>query len=270
MRNARPDGSPRRAATVALTAALAAALSAVAAISPAPGHGASNPQSARAARPAPTIPARLDCAALVQDGALRNTKVPDFQEIPDAPTRITSARVVAATGTQPEYCEVDGYVQSQVKFELKLPTSTWQGRSLQFGCGGYCGTISRTTCPACRATVGGDFAIAATNTGHESAQAVDALWAGNDEQARIDYGYRGVHVVALAAKAIQAAYYGRPPTRSYWAGCSDGSREGLMEAQRYPHDFDGIIVGAPASLQTFNPLYTAGACGQTTLTAMRS
>ncbi len=239
--------------------ALAAVLGAVLATSLASGQGATNAQATRAAQTAPTIPAKVACAALVQNGATRNMNVPDFQEIPEAPTRITSAKVVAATDTQPEYCEVDGYVQPQVKFQLKLPTSTWQGRYLQFGCGGYCGTIARTTFPACRDAVGGDFALAATNTGHDSSQAVDALWAGNDEQARIDYGYRGVHVVAVAAKAIQAAYYGRPPAQSYWAGCSCGGREGLMEAQRYPQDFDGIIAGAPASLQTFNPLYMAWA-----------
>lgn len=209
-----------------------------------------------APKPAQAVPAKLDCAMLVQNGAARNTNVPDFQEIPGAPARITSARVVAATATQPEYCEVNGYVQPQVKFQLKLPTSTWQGRYLQFGCSGYCGSIARTTFPASRTALGGDFAIAATNNGHDAA-GVDTLWAGLDEQARIDYGYRAVHVVAVAAKAIVAAYYGRPPARSYWAGCSAGGREGLMEAQRYPRDFDGIIAGAPASLQTFNPLYTA-------------
>jgi len=61
----------------------------------------------------------------------------------------------------------------------------------------------------------------------------------------------------VAAKAIQAAYYGQPPNHSYWTGCSDGGREGLMETQRYPDDFDGIVAGAPASPQTFNPLFLA-------------
>ncbi len=259
MRDDYRSGSSAGKLAVVAAAALGFALSAEMAISLARGQGAANPQIAQATQTTPTIPAKLSCAMLVQDGATRNTNAPDFQEIPEAPTRITSARVVAATGTQPEYCEVNGYVQGQVKFQLKLPTSTWQGRYVQFGCGGYCGTISRTTFPECRATLGGDFAIAATNDGHDTSQGVDALWAGNDEQARIDYGYRGVHVVALAAKAIQAAYYGHPPSRSYWAGCSDGGREGLMEAQRYPRDFDGIVAGAPASLQTFNPLYMAWA-----------
>jgi feruloyl esterase len=212
-----------------------------------------------AAQSAQAIPARLDCAALVQDGARRNANVPDFQEIPGAPARITSARIVAASETQPEYCEVNGYVQTQVKFQLKLPVSAWHGRYLQFGCSGYCGMITRTSFPAIRGDLGGDFAIASTNTGHDTAQVTDTLWAGADEQARIDYGYRGVHVVALAAKAILAAYYGRPPARSYWVGCSCGGREGLMEAQRHPRDFDGIVAGAPASLQTFNPLYMAWA-----------
>ena len=80
--------------------------------------------------------------------------VPDFQDIPGAPTRITSATIVPATATQPEYCDVRGYVQSQIKFQLKLPTTTWQGRYLQFGCGGFCGTISPTTFPACRTELG--------------------------------------------------------------------------------------------------------------------
>jgi feruloyl esterase len=111
----------------------------------------------------PPVAPRVACSALVQDGARRDPAVRDFQEIPGAPTRVTSATVVAATETQPEHCLVAGYVQPQVKFELKLPTSTWQGRYLQFGCAGYCGTISRTAFPSCRAELDGDFAIAATN-----------------------------------------------------------------------------------------------------------
>jgi hypothetical protein len=208
---------------------------------------------------APVIPAKIDCQMLVQNtGGDRNANVPDFQDIPGAPTRINSATIVPATATQPEYCDVRGYVQSQVKFQLKLPTSTWQGRYLQFGCGGFCGSISNTTFPACRTELGGDFAIAATNDGHDAA-GTDALWAGQTEQPRIDFGYRAVHVVAVASKAIQAAYYGRGPIKSYFQGCSDGGREGLMEAQRYPDDFDGIIAGAPANHMPHSPLFIASA-----------
>jgi feruloyl esterase len=242
----RPDGSG-----LAIIALVAAAFAGA--------QPAAHPGAARALQPAAFIPAKLDCDALLQDGGRRNPHVPDFQEIPGAPARITSTRIVQAAAAEPEYCEVTGYVQTQVKFQLKLPTKTWQGRYLQFGCSGYCGMIPRTAFPSTRGELGGVFALGATNTGHDTAQMTDALWAGGVEQARIDYGYRGVHVTALAAKAILTAYYGRPPVRSYWIGCSCGGREGLMEAQRYPRDFDGIVAGAPASLQTFNPIYMAWA-----------
>lgn len=203
------------------------------------------------------IQPRIACSLLAQSGLPGATQIPDFQEIPGAPARIMSARIVAGTGNQPEFCEVSGYVQPQIKFMLRMPVKNWQGRYLQHGCGGLCGTLRPPAFPACGAELGGDFAVASTNDGHDAATMEDALWAGLDEQARIDYGYRAVHVVAVAAKAIVAAYYGRPPLKSYWMGCSAGGREGLMEAQRYPRDFDGILAGAPAQLQTFNPLFMA-------------
>jgi feruloyl esterase len=164
---------------------------------------------------------------------------------------VTSAAVVAATGTTPAYCDVKGYVARQINFELKLPITSWLGRYLQEGCGGYCGSISQTTFPACDTQLGGDFAVAATDDGHTAANPFDAQWAADDEQLRIDFGYRAVHVVSVAAKAIIKIYYGMPPLHSYFNGCSDGGREGLMEAQRYPRDFNGIIAGAPAAYMPF-------------------
>lgn len=201
---------------------------------------------------APAILPKIDCQAL----ASRGTGIPEFNDIAEAPTEITSARVVPATASQPEYCEVLGYVQTQIKFALKLPTRTWQGRYVQFGCGGWCGQIPETTFPSCRTELGGDFAVASTNDAHDGRGTV---WAGANQQTRIDYAYRGVHVVSVAAKAIQKAYYGVAPAKSYWIGCSTGGREGLMEAQSYPRDFDGIIAGAPANLQSTNPIYMAWA-----------
>ena len=202
----------------------------------------------------PTILPEVPCEALVQNGSTRNLDVPDFLNIPGAPTRVNSAEIVPATATQPEYCAVRGYVQPTIEFELKLPTSTWQGRYLQFGCAGVCGFIPATTFPACRTELGGDFATASTNNGH-NASPTDAMWAGVSEQNRIDYGYRAVHVVSLAAKAIQGAYYGQRPDRSYFVGCSDGGREGLLESQRFPRDFDGIVAGAPANWQSGNHFF---------------
>ncbi|HXM54951.1 MAG TPA: tannase/feruloyl esterase family alpha/beta hydrolase [Candidatus Dormibacteraeota bacterium] len=197
-------------------------------------------------QPATTpIAPRLACAALAQPEP--GGGVPDFGRVPGAPTRVASAAVVPATATAPEFCDVKGYVAPQVQFELKLPTTTWQGRYLQSGCGGFCGAIGNTTFPSCDLQPGGDFAVAATNDGHV-ASGVDALWAATDEQIRIDLGTRAVHVTALAAKAIIAAFYGAPPARSYFNGCSDGGREALSEAQRFPVDFDGIVAGAPANI----------------------
>lgn len=217
---------------------------------------------------------RIDCARLAESGLPGVSDVPDFQEIPGAPARITGARLTPARGAEPEFCEVTGYVQPQIKFILRMPSRSWNGRYLQQGCGGLCGILRPPAFPALSAALGGDFAVAATNDGHDGASMEDALWAGLDEQARIDYGHRAVHAVAVAAKAILAAYYGRPPLKSYWTGCSAGGREGLMEAQRYPRDFDGILAGAPAALQTFNPLFMAwvlrtntGADGRPILTA---
>jgi hypothetical protein len=181
---------------------------------------------------APVLP-RVACAALAQP---EPRGIPDFGRIAGAPTRVSAAAVVAATASAPELCDVNGYVAPQVRFELKLPTRTWQGRYLQNGCGG-----------SCDLQPGGDFAVSATDDGH-SAAGFDALWAATDEQLRVDLGSRAVHVVALASKAIVAAYYGVRPHHSYFRGCSDGGREGLQEAQRFPEDFDGIVAGAPANI----------------------
>ena len=245
-------------ALAAAAAAVVAMLMAGRSLAPANADTAADsaPVASGNAAVAPTIPARLQCASLVQSGTPADLTRPNFEEIKGAPTRITSAAVVPATATQPEYCDLRGYIQSQIKFQLKLPTTTWQGRYLQMGCGGFCGSISPTTFPACRTELGGDFAIAATNDGHD-ASGTDALWAGQDEQQRIDFGYRAVHVLAIAAKAIQSAYYGQAPIRSYFVGCSDGGREGLIEAQRFPNDFDGIVAGAPANGMSTDPMFLA-------------
>ena len=213
---------------------------------------------AASAPTAPQIPAKLDCATLTQNGTTgpagpSQSGVPDFSQIPDFPTRITSAKVVAATDQAPELCDVLGYIQGQIHFELKLPTTTWQGRYLQQGCGGFCGSINQTNFPACDQQLGGDFAIAATDDGHTGGNAFDGLWAADDEQLRTDFDFRAVHGLARVSKAIIAAFYGQPASHAYFSGCSDGGREGLMEAQRYPDDFDGIIAGAPANYWAFLP-----------------
>nr|WP_291414919.1 tannase/feruloyl esterase family alpha/beta hydrolase [Actinophytocola sp.] len=176
----------------------------------------------------------------------------DLAGLRDAPTRILTATPVAATPQKAAFCRVTGYVTPQVEFELRLPTDGWTGRYLQLGCGGFCGFAdpdnpNHGLPGGCAPPDDGHVALAADNSGHRGAGSTDGLWARSDPQLRVDMGYRSEHVVAVAAKAVIEAFYGRRPRHSYFAGCSNGGRQALMEAQRFPGDFDGIIAGAPGN-----------------------
>jgi tannase/feruloyl esterase len=198
----------------------------------------SGPATATAA-PDTAIRPATTCGDLVRGFAL-----------PGATTHVTSAAVVAATGTDPEYCGVQGYVEPAVRFELRLPTKTYAGRYLQYGCGGFCGIVTPPAFAGCGFPHGGDVAVAATDDGHVGrtpAVVDDGSWGAHDQAARDDFEFRAPHVVSRASKAIIQAFYGSPPKKSYFTGCSDGGREGLLLAQRYPADFDGIVAGAPAN-----------------------
>lgn len=180
------------------------------------------------------------CSALIQR---------DFASLRDAPTALFSAQVIPATAQTPEYCEVKGYVTPQIQFEVRLPTQNWNRRYLQVGCGGYCGSLRAS--PESIAALNLHFAVAFDNTGHVGGGigAPSALWGLDQPQLRIDFGYASEHVTSLAAKAIATAFYGKGPSYSYFQGCSNGGRQALMAAQRYPNDFNGIIAGAPAAIQ---------------------
>lgn len=166
----------------------------------------------------------------------------DLSRLEGAPTSILSARLTPAAGGVPEYCAITGYVQPQIQFELRLPTKTWNGRYFQVGCGGFCGGVNIQNCGDVLAK---DFAVSANNMGHVGNFLKDPLW-GDSADARRDYGRRATHVSAVASKAIVERFYGAKPAYSYFRGCSTGGREGLMEAQHYPADFDGVIAGDPA------------------------
>lgn len=150
----------------------------------------------------------------------------------------------------PAYCRVDGVAKptsdSEIKFEVWLPASRWNGKFEQVGNGGFAGTIPLTlmTEPLLRG-----YATAGTDDGHV-ADAADASWAIGHREKVIDFGYRAVHETSMQAKAIVREFYGKDPARSYFVGCSDGGREALMEAQRFPADFHGIVAGAPANFWT--------------------
>ena len=183
-------------------------------------------------------------------------------------TTITLAQTVAAgtfngppapkSGTElsllykslPAFCRVVAEAKptsdSDIKLEVWLPVSGWNGKLQGIGVGGFAGSIDSVQLAT---TVKAGYAATATNTGHTGSP-MDAGWAMGHPEKIIDYGYRGIHEMTRVAKTVIAAYYSKPPQRSYFAGCSGGGREALMEAQRYPEDYDGILAGAPANYFT--------------------
>ena len=133
---------------------------------------------------------------------------------------------------------------SDIRIEVDLPAlAGWNGRFVQLGNGGFAGSIlsARLTAMAARG-----YAVAATDDGHQTAIGTDAGWAVGHPEKVVDFGWRALKETTDTAKALIRAYAGGPAKWSYFAGCSDGGREALMEAQRYPTDFDGVIAGAPA------------------------
>jgi hypothetical protein len=165
----------------------------------------------------------------------------DFSGIPDAPTQVSAADLVKEKSDVAAYCKVEGYVHPQVGFELRLPLTNWNGKFIEVGCGGWCGSINTI---ACNAPIRRGYACIATDMGHKGS-GVDVLWAEHNLQALIDFGYRATHVGALAGKAIAARFYSKPPNRSYFMGCSTGGYQGITSAQKFPWDFDGVVAGAP-------------------------
>ena len=152
---------------------------------------------------------------------------------------------VEETTDVPGHCQVTGYIRPQIRFEVTLPDH-WNRRLYMFGNGGYAGEdLAAPPRIATRnAALSRGFLTVQQNTGHDAATYRLGEFAG-DMSLLIDYASRAVHVTAQTAKAMAARYYDRNPAFSYWDGCSTGGRQGLMAAQRYPGDFDGILAGAP-------------------------
>jgi len=142
-------------------------------------------------------------------------------------------------------CIVRGTLEGRIGFELRMP-DRWNGRYYQIGTGGFAGRIFPESL-AWEAVKGN--AAAMTDGGHRG-DSMDARWAAGDRRALEDYGHRSIKATSDAAARLIAAYYGRPARKRYFAGCSNGGRQALMAAQRYPADWDGIVAGAPANLLT--------------------
>ena len=152
--------------------------------------------------------------------------------------------------TLPAFCRVLAKAKptpdSDIKIEVWLPASGWNGKLQGIGNGGFAGMIDTRQIGE---SVKAGYAATATDTGHTGSP-IDAAWALGHPEKVVDFGHRGIHEMTRVAKAVTTAFYGKPPRRSYFGGCSDGGREALMEAQRYPEDYDGILAGAPANYWT--------------------
>ena len=165
-----------------------------------------------------------------------------------------SAALVPATDKLPAHCDVRGVIWPEARFALKLPTD-WNQRFQMVGNGGTAGVISLA---AVDLALRQGFAAVSTDTGHDAAKEPLATFAHltpenpNAHRKFIDFAYLSVHETAVLSKLVIQTYYGTRPRYSYWVGCSTGGRQGMQEAQRYPEDFDGLVIGAPGLYLTGN------------------
>ncbi len=179
----------------------------------------------------PSVMPKRACAALQTGAGARDVA-------------ITSAATVAAANGVPQHCRVRGVIAPEIGFEVDLP-AMWNARFYMFGNGGLAG--ERPDEPP-RVVVRNDalrhnFVVAQTNAGHDDRRELTSFVI--DPQKLTDYAYRAVHLTVLEAKRIARIYYDHRPAHAYWDGCSTGGRQGLIEAQRFPADFDGIVIVAP-------------------------
>jgi feruloyl esterase len=168
----------------------------------------------------------------------------------------SAAQETGAFKRLPAFCRVAATLApssgSEIKIEVWMPLAGWNGKFQGVGNGGYAGTMTYTAGSGSlergmAEALSRGYATASTDTGHTADSGSTFL---AQPAKLVDYGYRAVHEMTIAAKAIVVAFYGAAPKRSYWNGCSLGGRQGLMEAQRFPADYDGVIAGAPANPQT--------------------
>jgi feruloyl esterase len=184
--------------------------------------------------------------------ALANLQLP-LMHIDSAQPVVKGAPLVLWNGAQPSavphaFCRVKGTARpvsgSAIGFEVWLPEAVqWNGKFLQAGNGGFAGGVP---VPALFDALGQGYASTGTDGGHQSSDGLDASWALNRPERIVDFGWRAVQQTTIAAKGIIKAYYEKKPETSYFVGCSNGGRDAMMVAQRFPEDFDGIVAGSPA------------------------
>ena len=190
-----------------------------------------------------TLHAGTSCASL-STLSLPNATITLAQALEAGPfTPPGQDSAAESTRTLPAFCRVTATLtptrDSDIKIEVWMPASGWNGKYQAVGNGAFNGSIAY---PAMMTALARGYATSSTDTGHTGN---NARFAPGHPEKVIDFGWRAVHEMTLAAKAIIAAHYEQRPRFSHWNGCSTGGRQALMEAQRFPADFDGIIAGAP-------------------------
>jgi hypothetical protein len=209
-----------------------------------------------------TMPALAATCENLSALTLPNTTISLAEARPAGPFNPPGGKPVPG---MPAFCRVTGTIKpaadSDIRFEVWMPAQGWNGKFQGVGNGGYAGSIAY---PSLIDAVRNGYATASTDTGHQDGT-TSAQWALNHPEKVTDFGYRAIHETAVLAKAIVSAFYGEGPRKSYFNSCSNGGRQALMEAQRYPADYDGIIAGAPANYWTH--LLSSAAFGTKTMLA---
>ena len=195
-------------------------------------------------------------AASAIDGAtcdsLRSLSLPDTTILsasliptgPFTPSPTPIAQNPRSTQIPVAACRVAGVIKPAANFEVWMPAANWNGKFQGVGGGGFAGVISYG---AIATALSRGYATASTDTGHNSA---GGAWALGHPELIVDFAYRAIHEMTVKSKQVVEAFYGNAPAKSYFVGCSTGGRQGLMEAQRFPADYDGIVAGAPANYWT--------------------
>jgi feruloyl esterase len=240
---AKPFGRPREAVTFLVVAGLWTLLLSITAFSQTATPAVSCESLAKLVLPDTTI-------TMAQTVATGEFKVPARSGGPGK-----GPEQSAAQAPIPAFCRVTATLKpvsdSEIKIEVWLPLSGWNGKFLGVGGEGFAGTISYTgNAMGLTDAVRRSYAAASTDTGHDASASNGGSFILGHPEKLIDYAYRAVHEMTVKSKAIVAAYYGVPARHSYFIGCSLGGRQALVEAQRFPEDYDGITAGAPSNPKT--------------------
>ena len=160
-------------------------------------------------------------------------------------TIVQNAVEVAAQDSTPAFCRVKGYVRPAINFELHLPVTGWNGKFYMSGCGANCGRMEPYNLPQFVTGKNRNYATIMTDGGHWGKSPLDGRWVIGNPIASDDFSFRSIGETTRVGKALTRVYYGQNIKYSYFNGCSNGGRQGLVAATVYPDEYDGIISGAP-------------------------